>query len=81
MTSKLTKRPGKTDAARIPMLIGGEWRVGQAEFEDVDPCRREAVARAPEATLTTQRGIMVTPLPALLRSRGGHESDGNEPVH
>jgi acyl-CoA reductase-like NAD-dependent aldehyde dehydrogenase len=33
------------------MLIGGQWRAGQAEFEDVDPYRHEVVARVAESTL------------------------------
>jgi len=37
--------------ARLQMLIGGEWRFGQAEFEVVDPYRGERVARVPESSL------------------------------
>ncbi len=37
--------------ARLKMLIGGEWRLGQAEFEAVDPYRGEVVARVPESSL------------------------------
>ena len=36
---------------QVKMLIGGQWRAGQAEFEDVDPYRHEVVARVPESTL------------------------------
>jgi acyl-CoA reductase-like NAD-dependent aldehyde dehydrogenase len=36
---------------QVKMLIGGQWRAGQAEFEDVDPYRHEVVARVAESTL------------------------------
>jgi len=37
--------------ARLQMLIGGEWRFGEAEFDVVDPYRGERVARVPESSL------------------------------
>ena len=41
----------KPDSARLKMLIGGEWRFGQAERDVIDPYRGERVARVPESSL------------------------------
>ncbi len=37
--------------ARLRMLIGGEWRLGAAERDVLDPYRGERVARVPESSL------------------------------
>lgn len=34
----------------VKMLIGGEWRAGDTEYDVVDPYRNERVARAPESS-------------------------------
>jgi acyl-CoA reductase-like NAD-dependent aldehyde dehydrogenase len=36
--------------ARIPMLIGGDWREGRSHVATVDPYRGETVSMAPEST-------------------------------
>lgn len=53
MSESSTVRGGKVtrEILQVKMLIGGQWRAGQAEFEDVDPYRHEVVARVPESTL------------------------------
>ncbi len=38
-------------AARVRMLIGGEWRAGGHEYQVRDPYRGDVVARVPESTL------------------------------
>src|SRR5215203_1261606 len=43
-------RTGIAQVARVPMLIGGDWRFGQSEYDVIDPYRGEIVARAPEST-------------------------------
>ena len=50
MTRDLTRHPNNANVTRIPMRIGGEWRIGETEFDDLDPYRREVVARVPEST-------------------------------
>lgn len=44
-------RSAEAGASDLRMLIGGEWRSGDAGYEVVDPYRQECVARAPESTL------------------------------
>jgi acyl-CoA reductase-like NAD-dependent aldehyde dehydrogenase len=39
-------------AARVPMLIDGQWRYGAEEYDVVDPYRGALVARAPKSTLS-----------------------------
>ena len=34
----------KPEVARLRMLIGGEWRLGQAERDVIDPYRSERAA-------------------------------------
>ena len=40
----------RVETARVPMLIGGEWRHAASEYDVVDPYRGGLVARAPRSS-------------------------------
>lgn len=54
----------KAEAARLRMLIGGEWRPGQTERDIIDPYRGERVARVPESSLADLDAALAAALAA-----------------
>jgi acyl-CoA reductase-like NAD-dependent aldehyde dehydrogenase len=43
-------RTASAEAVRVPLLIDGAWRFAASEYDVIDPCRGEVVARGPEAS-------------------------------
>jgi acyl-CoA reductase-like NAD-dependent aldehyde dehydrogenase len=51
MAQPLISSSSQSEAARIAMLIGGEWRSARETYDVHDPYRGEVVARAPRSSL------------------------------